>query len=49
MSHAAASWTRLQALRQGAPLVHNITNFVSMEVVAYCLLALGASPAMVHA
>jgi hydroxyethylthiazole kinase len=49
MSHAAASWTRLQALRQGAPLVHNITNFVSMEVVANCLLALGASPAMVHA
>jgi hydroxyethylthiazole kinase len=29
--------------------VHNITNFVSMEVVANCLLALGASPAMVHA
>ena len=49
MSHAAASWTRLQALRQGAPLVHNITNFVAMEVVANCLLALGAAPAMVHA
>ena len=49
MSHAAASWASLQAIRQGAPLVHNITNFVSMEVVANCLLALGASPAMVHA
>jgi hydroxyethylthiazole kinase len=47
--HAAASWASLQAIRQGAPLVHNITNFVSMEVVANCLLALGASPAMVHA
>jgi hydroxyethylthiazole kinase len=49
VSHAAACWTSLQAIRQGAPLVHNITNFVSMEVVANCLLALGASPAMVHA
>ena len=49
MDHAAASWARLQAVRHGAPLVHNITNFVAMEVVANCLLALGASPAMVHA
>ena len=49
MSHAAASWASLQAIRQGAPLVHNITNFVSREVVANCLLALGASPARVHA
>ena len=49
MSHAAACWASLQAIRQRAPLVHNITNFVSMEVVANCLLALGASPAMVHA
>jgi hydroxyethylthiazole kinase len=47
--HAAASWASLQAIRQGAPLVHNITNFVAMEVVANCLLALGASPAMVQA
>jgi hydroxyethylthiazole kinase len=49
VNHAAASWASLQGIRQGAPLVHNITNFVSMEVVANCLLALGASPAMVHA
>ena len=49
MNHAAASWASLQAIRQGAPLVHNITNFVAMEVVANCLLALGASPAMVQA
>ena len=32
-----------------ARLVHNITNFVAMDVTANCLLALGASPAMVHA
>lgn len=49
MPHAAASWASLQAIRRGAPLVHNITNFVAMEVVANCLLALGASPAMVLA
>jgi hydroxyethylthiazole kinase len=49
VNHAAASWASLQAVRRGVPLVHNITNFVSMEVVANCLLALGASPAMVHA
>jgi hydroxyethylthiazole kinase len=49
VSNAAASWASLQAIRQGAPLVHNITNFVAMEVVANCLLALGASPAMVQA
>jgi hydroxyethylthiazole kinase len=49
VSHAAACWASLQSIRQRAPLVHNITNFVSMEVVANCLLALGASPAMVHA
>jgi hydroxyethylthiazole kinase len=47
--HAAATWASLQAIRQGAPLVHNITNFVAMEVVANCLLGLGASPAMVQA
>jgi hydroxyethylthiazole kinase len=47
--HAAAAWASLQAIRQGAPLIHNITNFVAMEMVANCLLALGASPAMVLA
>ena len=49
MPHAAATWASLQAIRRRAPLVHNITNFVAMEVVANCLLALGASPAMVQA
>jgi hydroxyethylthiazole kinase len=45
----AATWASLQAVRERAPLVHNITNFVAMDVSANCLLALGASPAMVHA
>ena len=39
----------LQALRTRRPLVHNITNYVAMTVSANVLLALGASPAMVHA
>ena len=48
-NHAARCWASLQAIRRDAPLVQNITNFVSMDVVANGLLALGASPAMVHA
>lgn len=36
-------------LRQARPLVHNITNYVVMSLSANVLLALGASPAMVHA
>jgi hydroxyethylthiazole kinase len=39
----------LDALRAQRPLVQNITNFVSMDVAANALLAIGASPAMVHA
>lgn len=39
----------LERLREARPLVQNITNFVSMDIVANALLALGASPAMVHA
>jgi hypothetical protein len=38
----------LDALRSARPLVQNITNFVSMDTAANALLALGASPAMVH-
>ncbi|MBL8251066.1 MAG: hydroxyethylthiazole kinase [Candidatus Competibacter sp.] len=41
-------WARLCAVRERAPLVHNITNFVVMNNTANALLALGASPAMVH-
>lgn len=39
----------LGRLREKRPLVHNITNYVSMDVAANVLLAVGASPAMVHA
>ncbi|TBW39235.1 hydroxyethylthiazole kinase [Siculibacillus lacustris] len=40
---------RLAALRLARPLVHNITNYVAMDLSANVLLAIGASPAMVHA
>lgn len=39
----------LEKLRQAAPLVHNITNFVVMNTTANALLAIGASPVMAHA
>lgn len=40
---------RLARLRAQRPLVQSIANFVSMDAAANALLALGASPAMVHA
>jgi hydroxyethylthiazole kinase len=46
LAAAAAAVSELRARR---PLVHNITNYVAMTVSANVLLALGASPAMVHA
>jgi len=36
-------------LRARGPLIHNITNYVVMNSTANALLAIGASPAMVHA
>jgi hydroxyethylthiazole kinase len=42
-------YSALTDLRARRPLVHNITNYVAMSVSANVLLALGASPAMVHA
>ena len=39
----------LDRMRQAAPLVQNITNYVAMNVMANVMLAGGASPAMVHA
>jgi hydroxyethylthiazole kinase len=42
-------YAALEDLRAKRPLVHNITNYVAMSVSANVLLALGASPAMVHA
>jgi hydroxyethylthiazole kinase len=43
------AWGALERLRQAGPLVHCITNYVAMDVTANALLAIGASPAMVHA
>ena len=42
-------WDALERVRAAAPLVHNITNYVVMNSTANALLAVGASPAMVHA
>ena len=42
-------WAALARLRATGPLVHNITNYVVMNTTANALLAVGASPAMVHA
>jgi hydroxyethylthiazole kinase len=43
------SWQYLQSIRQTAPLVLNITNYVVMNNTANALLAVGASPVMAHA
>ncbi|AIL64541.1 Hydroxyethylthiazole kinase [Rickettsiales bacterium Ac37b] len=39
----------LQKIRSKSPLIHNITNFVTMDIMANSLLTLGASPIMAHA
>ena len=39
----------LNKLRENAPLVHNITNYVVMNSTANALLSIGASPVMAHA
>jgi hydroxyethylthiazole kinase len=39
----------VKSIRQHAPLVHNITNYVVMNNTANALLAIGASPVMAHA
>ncbi|MEX0922905.1 MAG: hydroxyethylthiazole kinase [Rhodovibrionaceae bacterium] len=39
----------LLRIRDQAPLIHNITNLVAMDLAANTLLAVGASPAMAHA
>jgi hydroxyethylthiazole kinase len=48
-AHALVVTPVLDRLRRKTPLVHNITNFVVMNYTANALLAVGASPAMVHA
>jgi hydroxyethylthiazole kinase len=42
-------WQDVHLIRERAPLVHNITNYVVMNVTANALLAIGASPVMAHA
>jgi len=42
-------WSDVTALRERAPLVHNITNLVVANFNANVLLAVGASPVMAHA
>ncbi|MCR4395103.1 MAG: hydroxyethylthiazole kinase [Candidatus Saccharicenans sp.] len=47
---SAQTLTRdLEKIRRQAPLVHNITNFVVMNLTANALLSIGASPVMAHA
>ncbi|KAJ7528694.1 hypothetical protein O6H91_15G028700 [Diphasiastrum complanatum] len=43
------AWKALCRVREAAPLIQCITNFVSMDIMANTVLAAGASPAMVHA
>ena len=49
MDYRAETWATLQRVRERSPLVQSITNYVSMDVTANALLAIGAAPAMVHA
>jgi len=49
MNSATEVWKDVEAIRARAPLVHNITNYVVMNLTANALLALGASPVMAHA
>lgn len=48
MSIGKAVWKDVEAIRDQAPLVHNITNYVVTNTTANALLAIGASPAMTH-
>ncbi|MCX6545754.1 MAG: hydroxyethylthiazole kinase [Acidobacteria bacterium] len=49
MTTPSAVWSDVVCIRETAPLVHNITNFVVMNTTANALLAIGASPVMAHA
>ena len=46
---ASDVWSAVRAIREKAPVVHNITNYVVMNSTANALLAIGASPVMAHA
>ena len=47
--NAELVWRDIERVRDDAPLVHNITNYVVMNSTANALLAIGASPVMAHA
>lgn len=47
--NAETIWTDVLKIRQKAPLIHNITNYVVMNSTANTLLSIGASPVMAHA
>lgn len=49
MIDARTVWKDVERIRQSAPLVHNITNYVVMNTTANALLSIGASPVMAHA
>jgi hydroxyethylthiazole kinase len=49
MADPSAVWQDVERIRAQAPLIHNITNYVAMNLTANALLALGASPVMAHA
>jgi hydroxyethylthiazole kinase len=42
-------WNAVLRIRNRAPLIHNITNYVVMNTTANALLAIGASPVMANA
>jgi hydroxyethylthiazole kinase len=46
---AAEIFQSVEDIRAKSPLVHNITNYVVMNNTANALLAVGASPVMIHA
>jgi hydroxyethylthiazole kinase len=49
MADVRAVWDDVERIRAGRPLIHNITNYVAMNLTANALLALGASPVMAQA
>jgi hydroxyethylthiazole kinase len=50
MSNSKTSiWQDMEQIRNKAPLIHNITNYVVMSITADALIAIGASPVMAHA
>lgn len=48
MNYTEIAADALLQVRQRCPLVHNITNFVVMNMTANALLSVGASPIMAH-